>query len=473
MKVTKLFAAVLLAVGVCFAPASNAKSDKGAMHRNAQKSGEERGEPLQLNVDIAFSRQWGETVTDENGTTYNFFGMSCFEPKIYPLEYWGVFPLYFFGGKVGIGVTVKNECATQVASLRITSECYCLNTDGSNGAQLLAPQETKITINGNETKTVDASFVGEYVEGADSGLDRFLVKLFHDSSAIYAVKRDQPNTIKFGEPDPLFGEGGALEKDTFVVYVTGGSGPVQVTTKAGNASTTTTLTSSGDSALDALGFRVTLEQLEVETYEDSPPPPLPGQPAPIWEPTVTTNAAYTLSISSVGNRHALSHVVFAFGGNSQVIWPEEGEYEANRETLDGESSSLILVKEGVFCPPKLDAELTALVESIIGGGESTAVPIAPAAITPSVPSYRTAITITGNVEASILKSAPPPAIRPELITSVGETLSNPQANSGPADQVGITIGSTEECGKETLSNPQASSEPADLADYPDVSAYEK
>jgi hypothetical protein len=368
MKATKLFAAILLAVGVCFAPASDAKSDKGAMHRNAQKSGEERGEPLQLNVDIAFSRQWGETVTDENGTTYNFFGMSDFEPKIYPPEYWGVFPLYFFGGKVGISVTVKNECATQAANLRITSECYCLNTDGSNGAQLLAPQEKLISIIGGETRTFDASFTGDFVEGADSGLDRFLVKIFHDSSVTYNVVQNYPNTIKFEGAVPPLGEGGAVEKDTFVIYTLGGAGPVGVTTKAGNESAIFSLAEEGDSVLDALGFQVTLEQKYVEIIVNGPPPPIPGQPAPTWEPTATTNAMYVLSVASHGNRHALSHVEFAFDADSEAFacLGPTGEYKADRETLSGQGSSLILVKEGVFCPPKLDAELTALVESIIG-----------------------------------------------------------------------------------------------------------
>ncbi len=68
--------------------------------------GNHNGEVCQLEVSVSFYGQYGETVTDENGTFYNVFGYTFFEPKIYPPQYWGVFPLYFFDAPTGIRVSV-------------------------------------------------------------------------------------------------------------------------------------------------------------------------------------------------------------------------------------------------------------------------------------------------------------------------------------------------------------------------------
>ena len=140
------------------------------------------GEREQLEVDIAFSQESGETVTDEEGIHYHFDGLVMSENKIYPSEYWGTYPLYFFGSEVGATVTITNNGPRRVAKLRVETEAYVLLTDGSNGAELAPPQSFDVEVGLDETVTVDASFTAEFDASAanmESGLDRFLVKVYH------------------------------------------------------------------------------------------------------------------------------------------------------------------------------------------------------------------------------------------------------------------------------------------------------
>ena len=145
----------------------------------AEEPGPQFGELKQLSVGITFSGAAGETVTDENGITYIVGGWTSREDKVYPSEYWGTFPLYFFGGEVGVTVTVTNLGPRRKFTLVVRTEAYCLRTDGSNGATLLAPNDTEIEVMRGETVVVDSSFVASYVAGAESGLDRFIVKVLH------------------------------------------------------------------------------------------------------------------------------------------------------------------------------------------------------------------------------------------------------------------------------------------------------
>ena len=143
------------------------------------KNGQHNGEVAQLEVNATFSGSFGETVTDAIGTTYNVWGFSFYENKVYCPEYWGVFPLYFYGTEVGSTITVKNVGPRRIAKLRVRTECYTLKTDGSSGVEISAPQETDFEIETGETKTINSTFTAEYVEGADSGLDRLVIKVLH------------------------------------------------------------------------------------------------------------------------------------------------------------------------------------------------------------------------------------------------------------------------------------------------------
>ena len=159
----------------------NNRATRSSLNRNKTeiRAGNHKGEVKQLDVKITFSGSYGETVTDEYGTTFNVWGFQIFEDKVYPSEYWGVFPLYFFGTEVGITVKVTNNGPRAIANLRVRTEVYCLRTDGSNGAELTPSRDIDFSLETGECKVINASFVGEFVEGAESGLDRLLVKLLH------------------------------------------------------------------------------------------------------------------------------------------------------------------------------------------------------------------------------------------------------------------------------------------------------
>ena len=142
-------------------------------------AGQHIGEQNMLDVNIQFSNSYGNTITNSAGTYYNFFGYTFYENKVYQPQYWGVFPLYFFNTQVGVTVKVTNKGPRAKSKIRIKTDAFVLNTDGSSGVSLADPKITDIEVNKGETKTIDASFIAEYREGADSGLDRFIVKVLH------------------------------------------------------------------------------------------------------------------------------------------------------------------------------------------------------------------------------------------------------------------------------------------------------
>ncbi len=175
-----LLAIFILSVGLSVSSHGNGRSRRRPAE--LRKSGEHKGERKQLDVGIAFSGEYGQTVTDASGTYYHVWGYVFHENKVYPPEYWGVFPLYFFGTEVIATVAVHNKGPRRKTNLRVTTECYCLKTDGSNGAPLKEPCETDIQVLRDETVVVDASFVAIDSPGMESGLDRFIVKLSHPNS---------------------------------------------------------------------------------------------------------------------------------------------------------------------------------------------------------------------------------------------------------------------------------------------------
>jgi hypothetical protein len=141
--------------------------------------GQHNGEKKQLDVQIAFSDAVGKTVTNATGTHYYVGSGVSSENKVYPSQYWGTYPLYYFGSRVGVQVTVTNLGPRQKAKIRITTEGYALLTSGASGGALFSPRQLEVEVAKGETKTIDASFVTEYTASSESGLDRFLVKVSH------------------------------------------------------------------------------------------------------------------------------------------------------------------------------------------------------------------------------------------------------------------------------------------------------
>jgi hypothetical protein len=148
----------------------------------ADRAGNHTGEQKQLDVDIAFSDEYGYTLTNPDGTYYCYWGTTVYEDKVYPEAYHGIYPLYFFNTRVGVTVTVTNNGPRRKAKLRIRTEACVLRTDGSNGAPLTVPREIDIEVARGETRVIDASFIAQPSADTESGLDRFLVKVSHPNA---------------------------------------------------------------------------------------------------------------------------------------------------------------------------------------------------------------------------------------------------------------------------------------------------
>jgi hypothetical protein len=143
------------------------------------KNGEHRGELKQLAGSINFSLASGQTVTDANGTHYMYHGITTHDNKVYPPEYWGTYPLYFFGRPVGVRVDLANTGPRNTIKLKVVTEVYILMTDGSNGGQLAPTKEVEVVLKKGERRSIDATFTAQATSSSDSGLDRFVVKVLH------------------------------------------------------------------------------------------------------------------------------------------------------------------------------------------------------------------------------------------------------------------------------------------------------
>lgn len=144
------------------------------------KQGKHIGEQKMLDVQIEFLNSFGKTVTNAEGTFYYYYNWFLGkEDKVYPPQYWGEFPLYFFGWPTKVLVKVTNLGPRAKTKVVIKTESYVLRTDGSNGAMLKLPETIEVEVNKGETKVIDVTFTTMWTPEADSGLDRFIVKVLH------------------------------------------------------------------------------------------------------------------------------------------------------------------------------------------------------------------------------------------------------------------------------------------------------
>lgn len=152
--------------------------------------------PCSPNVEVNFSLDQGETIADAQGTHFHFFGVEVDDfDLIYPPEYWGSFPLYFFGTSVGATVIItasdpvncnanpdnnrdKHNPQLKPLKLWISNEIYLLNTDGTSGPELTAPRSVEMELLPGESKAFDASFFKMFQEGLVWGLNRMEVKIY-------------------------------------------------------------------------------------------------------------------------------------------------------------------------------------------------------------------------------------------------------------------------------------------------------
>ncbi len=148
------------------------------------KQGKHIGEQKMLDVQIEFLNSFGKTVTNAEGTFYYYYNWFLGkEDKVYPPQYWGEYPLYFFGLPTKVLVKVTNLGPRAKTKVMIKTESYVLRTDGTNGAMLKQPETIEVEIAKGETKIIDVTFTTMWTPEADSGLDRFIVKVLHINEA--------------------------------------------------------------------------------------------------------------------------------------------------------------------------------------------------------------------------------------------------------------------------------------------------
>ena len=333
MKSSSLVSLVTLAA-VLSAPASLwSDSDRGGSRRgneaSTQVSRSENGDQSpQLTINVAFSGQSGRTVTDQWGTFYHVWGWSFFENKVYLPAYWGVFPLYFFGDRVGVTVTVANQSPTRKAKLLLKSDSYCLNTDGSNGAQLMQPGDFETTLAAGETRTIDASFVVDYVADADSGLDRLLIQAYRapaDDDGEHTIGGEiniNPNNSTDNEFRLVLPNGSVITRDNLAPY-SGSAQSARIKPK-GNGNQNTLLVDGEPYELsNANTYVITGSPMTVNLYNAASDGTATGQ---WWIGIDAANATITCDIDGQGS--------------SQF-----------------QEAELIMTKEAIFCPPEFEGDL--------------------------------------------------------------------------------------------------------------------
>jgi len=304
--------------------------------------GNEQKAPLTINV--SFSKHSGETITDQNGTCYNVFGFSSFENKIYPSEYWGVFPLYFFGDMVGVTVSVTNQSSSRKAKLLIRTECYCLNTDGSNGAKLMTPREIETMVNANESRDVDASFYTEYSPEADSGLDRLLIKIYNAPAAdgdgehvVGGLININPNNSTDNQFELYLPDGRCINRDTLAsTDCVGYIGPAKrlVVKPKGNGNQNSLVVDGQPYTLrNADTYSIASDQMSVNLYNDQ----------------------YQSDGKAMGHWW-----IGIIAKDATITHTPDG-----REASKGNPDDLIMVKEAIFCPPAFEGELWQTVSELL------------------------------------------------------------------------------------------------------------
>ncbi|OGV57453.1 MAG: hypothetical protein A2283_00075 [Lentisphaerae bacterium RIFOXYA12_FULL_48_11] len=301
----------------------------------------------QLAINISFSKESGKTVTDQYGTCYNVFGYSHFEEKIYPSAYWGVFPLYFFGDNVGVTVSVVNQSTSRKAKLLLRTECYCLNTDGSNGAKLMTPREIETTVNAGESKTIDASFETEYTPEADSGLDRLLIKVYNaplaDGDGEHTVKGEiniNPNNSTDNQFNLTLADGSAITRDTLSEASTSGFSGYAGTAKCvvvkpkGSGNQNSLILDGKEYVIsNADTYSISSDQMTVNLYNDH--------------------------YQSDGK--AMGHWLIGIDAkNASITHTPDGQPNSK-----GNPDDLIVIKEAIFCPPAFEGDLWQSVSDLL------------------------------------------------------------------------------------------------------------
>lgn len=151
-------------------------------------AGAHGGEADRLEIRVQFLNPSGQTTTDGSGITYGVpqWGWRYFEPKVYPVPYWGTFPLYFVGQTMSFNVILANTTrqGNKRFKVRVQALNHVLETDGAEGLEIAPPQEWVVdSLAPGESRTLRGSIYIAPNPNLPSGLDLTRVRVFHVNSA--------------------------------------------------------------------------------------------------------------------------------------------------------------------------------------------------------------------------------------------------------------------------------------------------
>ncbi len=159
----------------------NVRKRRGRIISKKVREAIRRWRSLDLSMELLGSE--GITIADENGLTFIIDGITLpLVPIIYDAQYWGKYPLYRSGSMMVVRVTIKNKGkGPELLDLMIKCTAFDLNTDGSNGDEIMTPQTKNISVANGETVTTDMIFPSP--DKAEN-LNRLIVSIYTEGTLL-------------------------------------------------------------------------------------------------------------------------------------------------------------------------------------------------------------------------------------------------------------------------------------------------
>lgn len=148
---------------------------------SALAAGLHAGEADRISAEVSFLNPAGQTTAGPQGVTYNVGSWSLTEAKVYPPEFYGTHPLYFFGTTMRFNVVLINRTSRGQKSLKVRVEAlsHVLETSGLPGQSLAAPQEWVVeSLGPGEMRTLRGE-VALFDPNVPSGLDITRIRVSH------------------------------------------------------------------------------------------------------------------------------------------------------------------------------------------------------------------------------------------------------------------------------------------------------
>ncbi|HAT72672.1 MAG TPA: hypothetical protein DCS63_07635 [Elusimicrobia bacterium] len=146
-------------------------------------AGGHTGEAGKIVAKVTFQNPAGTTFTDAAGIRYTINSWTfASEPKVYPAQYWGKFPLYFVGTAMKFTVSLTNTAAAGEKRFKVRVQALnnVLGTDGTAGREIAPPQEWTVSdLKPGETRNLEAAIFIAPDPNLPSGLDITKIRISH------------------------------------------------------------------------------------------------------------------------------------------------------------------------------------------------------------------------------------------------------------------------------------------------------